>query len=350
MNEEQKSEEVNPPQPLDKKPANANGQEFAQQPTSRQQIGEAPGQPKSKTLYRIGWWVRLVGFVGWIVLLINPFTIIQLLQFDFLAIWYALIPTLLIAGGHYLLSRYKPENSFYNPLGVSPNQQAAKRWKGFFILLAALNIVTIIVPVSTIISVANSPASLAIVALIPVLLVGVLVLMVNVIAISRYLRRYRPEKKRMITGVIIIIVSAILLLFPGFLFVKNNLPFYVDPESRIEKIKEQAEQERVARDPDIPPKFENITKEKTIELLNNCKLEGFYYTKQNKSDNGGGGELSPTGVVLTYIDNEPYRVSIADRLVPELVPIARNAQKTCDGPQFYHDGGYEQRQSDGTWR
>lgn len=59
-------------------------------------------------------------------------------------------------------------------------------------------------------------------------------------------------------------------------------------------------------------------------------------------------EASATGVVLVKIDGEPYRISIADRLVPELVPIAREAQKSCASPQFWHDGTYEQYK-DGKW-
>jgi hypothetical protein len=52
--------------------------------------------------------------------------------------------------------------------------------------------------------------------------------------------------------------------------------------------------------------------------------------------------------VLTKVDGQPYRISIADRLIPELVPIAREAQKTCVNPQFWHDGNYEQYH-DGHW-
>ncbi len=118
-------------------------------------------------------------------------------------------------------------------------------------------------------------------------------------------------------------------------------PNHINQLSQQSRIKNDAAQLQFKADNANP----EITKEEAIQLLKTCQLKGFYYTNQtDKSDpsNGGWGELSSTGVVLTKIDGKPYRISIADKLVNELVPIARQAQKTCNGsPQFWHNGNYE---------
>jgi len=109
-----------------------------------------------------------------------------------------------------------------------------------------------------------------------------------------------------------------------------------EQQRRGEEYKKQADE--FAQDNAKP----EITKEEAISLLQTCQLSGFYYTKQTDRDGGNWGELSTTGVVLTKIDGRPFRISIADKLIPELVPIAREAQKHCGGaPQFWHDGSYE---------
>ncbi len=82
-------------------------------------------------------------------------------------------------------------------------------------------------------------------------------------------------------------------------------------------------------------------------------MKGFYYTQQAEPERHGyvqltSPEKSSTVVVLVRIGGEPDRVSVACRLIPELVPIAREAQKTCVNPQFWHDGAHEERK-DGQW-
>ena len=93
-----------------------------------------------------------------------------------------------------------------------------------------------------------------------------------------------------------------------------------------------------------------IDKVHAMELIKECKLLGFYYTNQTTYDNGGKGEQVATGIELTSDANRPLTISIADRHMNELVPIAREAQKKCSDLQFWHDGKYEEKQPDGSWR
>lgn len=176
-----------------------------------------------------------------------------------------------------------------------------------------------------------------------------LVAFINLIGLLIYMRKQKPHNKGLVLCILSLSVSVILALYGayGFYQVRIALPNRMQELSdRTSNAIEQSEQE-FAADNAKP----EITKEEAIVLLKTCKLKGFYYTNQtNKSNpaNGGWGELSTTGVVLTKVDKQPYRISIADRLIPELVPVARDAQKTCNGPQFWHDGTYEQLK-DGKW-
>jgi len=75
-----------------------------------------------------------------------------------------------------------------------------------------------------------------------------------------------------------------------------------------------------------------ISKDQAILLLENCQVQTLYYSYQTSTKSGRWGELSATGVALdrTYTGNETADMSIADRHIPELVPIAKEAQKTCE--------------------
>lgn len=94
---------------------------------------------------------------------------------------------------------------------------------------------------------------------------------------------------------------------------------------------------------------QDLTVAEATDLLNSCTLIGFYYTDQGK--NGASGvdaEDSSTGIALAY-KNDPIRIHIADRMIPQMVPIARDAQKKCPDLQFWHDGRYEQKDANGNW-
>lgn len=236
--------------------------------------------------------------------------------------------------------------------------EKSKGWKIFFILLAIINILYI--PLLILTTVLGSYAyallliftplffpSFALDDLYPYVASGILV--IDVLALSLFIFKRRPKEKGL---VIATIVALILILMLQGVFalqkIEGGLPglLGLDPSISGKKKSEQRRQEFAAAN--AKPE---ITKEEAIQLLKTCKLKGFYYTNQtDKSDpaNGGWGELSSTGVVLTKVDGQPYRISIADKLIPELVPIAREAQKTCANPQFWHDGTYEQYK-DGKW-
>ena len=155
------------------------------------------------------------------------------------------------------------------------------------------------------------------------------------------MRRHKPQGKGMVFSILSLLVSVILALYGAYSVYQFRVaaPKHIQQLSHQTEQKIQAKQQQFNADNASP----EITKDDAIALLNSCQLRGFYYTNQTSpKEDGNWAESSSTGVVLTKIDGKPYRISIADRLVPELVPIARQAQKTCGGqPQFWHDGHYE---------
>ncbi|MDB5182060.1 MAG: hypothetical protein JWP13_823 [Candidatus Saccharibacteria bacterium] len=169
--------------------------------------------------------------------------------------------------------------------------------------------------------------------------------LVNLIGLPIYMRKHKPHGKGLIFCILSLVISGLLVLYGAYnVYGLTVYPKKLSEESRQKS--EHSQQEFAAAN--AKPE---ITKEEAIQLLMTCKLIGFYYTNQtDKSDpaNGGWGELSSTGVVLTKVDGQLSRISIADKLIPELLPIAREAQKTCANLQFWHDGTYEQYK-DGKW-
>ena len=160
------------------------------------------------------------------------------------------------------------------------------------------------------------------------------------------MRKFKPRGKGFLLAVVSLIISVILFMYGAYSVYQLRVAAprqYEEFSEQLKKDSEQREQE-FAVDNANP----EITKEEAITLIQSCKLKGFYYTKETEKEHGTSPAISATGIVLTKIDGEPYRISIADSLVDELVPIAREAQKTCGGPQFWHDGRYEQFK-DGSW-
>ncbi|TAH33483.1 MFS transporter [Candidatus Saccharibacteria bacterium] len=175
----------------------------------------------------------------------------------------------------------------------------------------------------------------------------VIVAFMNLVGLPIYLVKHRPRGKGLVFAIVSLAISALLALYGCFAVYQ----LYAAPhryEAEYQQKSEQRDREFAAAN--TKPE---ITKEEAISLLKNCSLKGFYYTGQTKSESLQGvlfpaAETSSNGVVLVKVDGKPYRISIADRLIPELVPIAREAQKTCTNPQFWHDGTYEQFK-DGKW-
>ena len=175
---------------------------------------------------------------------------------------------------------------------------------------------------------------------------AVVAAVLNAVTLAVWFVRRRPTGVRMILPILSGALSALLIVYGAYTAYSW---FVVAPTEYAQNEREFDEEMRKA---DEGFYNEEITVEKTKELLRSCQLFGFYYTAQadaKYTQDGTWAESSTTGVVLTYVDSKPARVGIADRLIPELVPVAREAQKTCPDLQFWHDGSYEQKRADGTW-
>ncbi len=180
--------------------------------------------------------------------------------------------------------------------------------------------------------------------------VGIIAL-INLIGLPIYMIKHKSRGKGLVFGILSLVISALLALCGAY----SVYQLRVAVPNRVGELNKEFKQRNEEEDRQFVAANAKpeIAKEEAIELLKACKLKGFYYTKQTESENLNGmqfpsAEASAAGVVLVKVDGEPYRISIADRLVSELVPIAREVQKTCDGPQFWHDGTYEQYK-DGKW-
>lgn len=97
---------------------------------------------------------------------------------------------------------------------------------------------------------------------------------------------------------------------------------------------------------------EEISVDDAASLLKLCKLRGFYYG--NQTEKGGlDGDLSATGVVLKKTDDgQPSIISVAERNVATLLPVAKDARERCaeNYPQIFPFHRLEFKRSDGSWR
>ena len=243
----------------------------------------------------------------------------------------------------------------FTPTTPSPGsqlEQKPSKWRYFFIVIGILQAAGIALFLVVMLWAAQQAKAgvsgtefIALILFVTVVPAVAVISLINLIGLPIYMRKQKLHGKRLAFAIISLALSGLLVLYGAYnVYGLTVYPKKLSEESRQKS--EQSQQEFAAAN--AKPE---ITKEEAIDLLKTCKLKGFYYTNQtDKSDpaNGGWGELSTTGVVLTKVDGQPYRISIADRLIPELVPIAREAQKTCANPQFWHDGTYEQYK-DGKW-
>jgi hypothetical protein len=228
------------------------------------------------------------------------------------------------------------------------SEQKPSKWRYFFIVLGILQAIGVCIfflVMTWAIQQAKAGVSgtefiglIVYVTLVPA--VG-LIAFINLVGLPMYMRRHKPHGKGLVLSILSLSVSIILALYGAY----SVYQFRVAAPKHIEQLSQQSEQKIQAKQQQFNADNAKpeITKDDAIALLNACQLKGFYYTNQTSpKEDGNWAESSTTGVVLTKIDGQPYRISIADRLVPELVPIARQAQKTCGGqPQFWHDGHYE---------
>lgn len=284
-----------------------------------------------------------------------------------------------------------------NPPSIEPPLQKKKRnkWKYYFIFLAIANIVTIIIPLLLVYTV-------PLLALVYMLAfgswgaIGVGVAILNIITISTYLFKKHPRRGAAIFGGIIVILSAFYVSIYALSVYSSTKQIneYNTPLTKNEALslinscqvtkiyrKDQlilftkhdpnssnpSDYQRYANDSDFnnlkeaattasakcgtidvvdifainSEKPVDITVAQATDLLNSCKLIGFYYDEQTSDpSNQFNAEHSSTGIVLGY-ENDPLHIHIANRMVATMVPIARAAQQKCPNLQFWHDGKYE---------
>ena len=206
------------------------------------------------------------------------------------------------------------------------SDQKPSKWRYFFMVLGILQAAGVALFLLVMLWAASQAKAgvsgtefIALILFVTVVPAVAVISVINLIGLPIYMRKHKPHGKGLIFCIISLVISVLLALYGAYnVYGLTVYPKKLSEESRQKS--EQRQQEFAAAN--AKPE---ITKEEAIELLKTCKLKGFYYTNQtDKSDpaNGGWGELSSTGVVLTKVDGQPYRISIADKLIPELVPIA----------------------------
>lgn len=229
------------------------------------------------------------------------------------------------------------------------SDQKPSKWRYFFIVLGILQVIGValyFLIINYAIQQAKAGVSgtefigLAVdVTLVPA--IG-LIAFINLVSLPIYMVKRKPHGKGLVSSILSLTISIILALVAAY----SAYQFIVVTPKHINNLRQQTQQK--IQQLNAGNANPEITEAQAAQLLQSCQLKGFYYTNQTDKSDGEWGQLSPTGVVLTKLNGNPYRISIADNLVPVLVPIARAAQKTCGEPQFWHDGSYEQFQN-GHW-
>lgn len=182
----------------------------------------------------------------------------------------------------------------------------------------------------------------------PIFLATGLLGLINLIVVSRSLsKKYFTVGFRKIATTVLVL-SAIAVL--GGV----SSPFILAVQH-----KENAKTQKIQDN--INSYYSEVSLEKATDLLNNCKIYKLNYSNSKGNDWDKTPETTRSGI-LTYDEysyfgkpsnsnwdnaRDKYTMYIADRKVDSIIPIARQAQKTCD-IQFSHDGTDEQKK-DGQW-
>lgn len=120
--------------------------------------------------------------------------------------------------------------------------------------------------------------------------------------------------------------------------------------AEVQKVKDKCGGNTDAFDSQSGPKVSWVSVQQATELLQQCKIKTFNYTPSglvgldNKPLAG-----TETGIILQEYPTFSH-LFIEQSAETTMVPIARNVQPKCGGPQFYHDNNYEQKQPDGSWQ
>ncbi len=182
----------------------------------------------------------------------------------------------------------------------------------------------------------------------PIFLASGLLGLVNLFVVARSLsKKYFTDRFRKVA-------TSVLLLSAIAVLGGVSSPFILAVQH-----KENAKTQKVQDN--VNSYYSEVTVEKATELLNSCKIYSLKYSNQE----GSGWEKTPettSSGILTYDeytyygepsssswDNErgKYIMYVADRKVGTIVPIARQAQKTCF-IQFHHDT-IDEQMKDGQW-
>ena len=226
----------------------------------------------------------------------------------------------------------------------SPTDRYRSWWKIIFIVLAAANILTIVLPLlffQWLMWQAESGASgteyIGFFFMPFVYAAAFVVSLLNVILILTYLFRHRPRWTAMVAGIVVVLLSVLASVPAGLVTAQIMSDLLRDPQYQ-------------SANPAIPPlqqqvqvqsSYEDIPKEQAINLIKTCSVKTVYYNYVAGTLDGYNGDSSPTGIVLTKQDGRPFRIAIADGLVAELAPLARTAHATCGSPEVWNNGVYE---------
>lgn len=214
---------------------------------------------------------------------------------------------------------------------------------GLFLIIFLSLIKRIVQPSKADLSAAEFAGLSVFAVLVPVV---VYILLIYFIAYPIYDIKLRPSAKEVILIILSLTIPLAMLAYQSH----DSYQRILDATKSVDEIAERSRQKLEEDQLELAAKNADaeITIERAINLLKGCEIKELHYSNQIFKHSGRWGESSTTGIVLTKTDNLTYKISIADRLIGELVPIARSAQETCAGLQLWHDGKYEQKQSHGT--
>jgi len=163
--------------------------------------------------------------------------------------------------------------------------------------------------------------------------VGVVAL-INLVGLPFYLFKHKPSSLGRVFVILSILMSLAIVVYTGnFYYQWYAVRAQYAQESKDREAQELADTQQYVKD----HAKDEITKEKAINLLKTCQVDEFNYGDQTSTYRGKWAELSTSGIVATdegyYTDPVLYNLSVADRYVSELLPLAQAAEKTCvDSP------------------
>lgn len=183
--------------------------------------------------------------------------------------------------------------------------------------------------------------------LIPFFLLAVIMSIANVFVIPRALSRHSFTSGWKKMAKIVFRVSAVVVAIGLAVIVLNIIALVklrIDDAAQNKLLAKQVAEDRIT----MVPKEQTVAEATT--LLKECKIFGFYYPGEVKSENYVqyldsdtlAAEHASTGIITVKLPRtNQYRLHVAVREQMNLVPVARSVQQKCNGPQFWHDGSYE---------